>query len=117
MMLRQGFSDSHTHSPSEMRHQITYSRTLLRCLQPGEAAEVLIQIHDGVYGNHVSVSALVIAIIHQGYWWPTIAIDAKEYTKMYHAYQFHSNMSKRLAIEMQHFSPPGLGNFQRNTRF
>ncbi|KAL2240234.1 UNVERIFIED_CONTAM: Retrovirus-related Pol polyprotein from transposon [Sesamum indicum] len=62
-----------------------YKRTpegiLLKCLNAERAQYVLREIHEGSCGNHSGGRSLAQKIIRQGYFWPTIAEDAKEFAK------------------------------------
>ncbi|KAL2232755.1 UNVERIFIED_CONTAM: Retrovirus-related Pol polyprotein from transposon [Sesamum indicum] len=62
-----------------------YKRTpegiLLKCLDAERAQYVLREIHEGSCGNHLGGRSLAQKIIRQGYFWPTIAEDAKEFAK------------------------------------
>ncbi|XP_025682457.1 uncharacterized protein [Arachis hypogaea] len=52
-----------------------FSHPLLKCLGRNEANEVMNEIHEGVYGNHIGGRALAAKIIRIGYYWPTIKRD------------------------------------------
>lgn len=58
-----------------------FSSPLLKCLVPSEAAYVLQEVHKGICGDHMGAKALAHKVLRQGYYWPTIFQDAKEYMK------------------------------------
>ena len=58
-----------------------YSLPLLRCLSPGEANYALREIHEGICGNHSRGRSLANKALRQGYFEPTMARDAQEFTK------------------------------------
>ncbi|XP_022158215.1 uncharacterized protein LOC111024751 [Momordica charantia] len=58
-----------------------YSLPLLRCLDPEEARYVMREIHEGVCGNHGGARSMAAKVVRQGYYWPTIERDTKEFAK------------------------------------
>ena len=59
-----------------------FSQPYLRCLAMEESNYVLREVYEGACGNHSGARALVHKVIHVGYYWPTIQVDAKTYTKV-----------------------------------
>ena len=53
----------------------------LRCLGPDEAQRVMQEIHGGDCGNHSRGCSLIHKVINQGYYWPMMFDDAKNYLK------------------------------------
>jgi transposase InsO family protein len=49
----------------------------LRCITSGKGLELLREIHSGFCGAHIGTRALAGKVIKQGFYWPTINIDAK----------------------------------------
>ena len=66
----------------EVLYKRGFSQPYLRCLAPDEANNVLREIHEGACGNHLGARALVHKVVHAGYYWPTIQVDAKAYVKV-----------------------------------
>ncbi|XP_020551707.1 uncharacterized protein LOC110012430 [Sesamum indicum] len=64
-----------------------YKRTvdgpLLKCLDEERALYVMREIHEGSCGNHSGARSLAQKIIRQGFYWPTMAKDAKELVKKF----------------------------------
>ncbi|KAL2232086.1 UNVERIFIED_CONTAM: Ribonuclease HI [Sesamum indicum] len=62
-----------------------YKRTpegvLLKCLDAERAWYVLREIHEGSCGNHSGGRSLAQKILRQGYFWPTVVEDAKDFAK------------------------------------
>ena len=58
-----------------------HSNPFLRCLGPNEAKNVMQETHDGECGNHAGGRSLAHEAINQGYHWPNMFNDAKEYVK------------------------------------
>jgi hypothetical protein len=49
----------------------------LRCITSEKGQELLKEIHSGFCGAHIGTRALAGKAIKQGFYWPTINIDAK----------------------------------------
>ncbi|KAI5342502.1 hypothetical protein L3X38_010377 [Prunus dulcis] len=58
-----------------------FSLPYLRCLTPEEGHYVLREIHEGICGNHSGARSLAHKAIHQGYFWPSLHIDAQAFTQ------------------------------------
>ncbi|XP_022156792.1 uncharacterized protein LOC111023626 [Momordica charantia] len=52
-----------------------------QCLDPEEARYVMREIHEGVCGNHGRARSTASKVVRQGYYWPTIERDTKEFAK------------------------------------
>ncbi|TVU66560.1 integrase zinc binding domain-containing protein, partial [Cobetia crustatorum] len=83
-----------------------YSQPYLRCLRNDEAEYVMREIHEGICGNHSGSRALALKILRQGYFWPTIKEDSKEYTRRCDKCQRFAAVSKRPAEELTPMSGP-----------
>ncbi|XP_074337785.1 uncharacterized protein LOC141674980 [Apium graveolens] len=59
----------------------TFSSPTMKCIGPGEAQYYLMEVHEGICGDHMSAKALAHKIIRQGYYWPTIHQDAIKFVK------------------------------------
>ena len=66
----------------EVLYKRGFSQPYLRCLAPDESNYVLREIHEGLCGNHSGARTLVHKVVHIGYYWPTIQVDAKTYVKV-----------------------------------
>lgn len=53
----------------------------LRCLGPVKADYVLREIHEGVCRNFTAGRSLSHKVVRQGYLWPTLSKDAKEFAR------------------------------------
>ncbi|KAL2246834.1 UNVERIFIED_CONTAM: Retrovirus-related Pol polyprotein from transposon [Sesamum indicum] len=62
-----------------------YKRTvegpLLKCLEDVQARYVLQEIHEGNCGNHSGARSLAQKVTRQGYFWPTLMKDCKEFVR------------------------------------
>jgi hypothetical protein len=52
-----------------------------------EIYEILKAFHDGPCGGHFADKRTGYKVLHQGYYWPTIFKDAKEYVKRCDSFQ------------------------------
>ncbi|XP_022158092.1 uncharacterized protein LOC111024661 [Momordica charantia] len=58
-----------------------FSLPLLKCVTPEEGLYILREIHEGVCGNHSGARSLSAKVVRQGYYWPTVEHDAKQFVK------------------------------------
>ena len=49
---------------------------ILKCIAGKDVDYVLREVHEGVCGNHIGARTLAEAVLRQGYYWPTMLIDA-----------------------------------------
>jgi len=70
---------------------------LIKCLGPNETQEVLAEVHDGIYGQHLGAKALAKKVQRAGYFWPTMLKDAKDYVNLCDKCEWHRDM---------HIAPP-----------
>jgi len=54
--------------PTEMHHQQT-------------AEYILVEIHEGICGNHSGARTMAAKVLRAGYYWPTVQGDCAEYVK------------------------------------
>ncbi|KAL2226405.1 UNVERIFIED_CONTAM: Pol polyprotein [Sesamum indicum] len=71
---------------------------LLKCLNHEQAKYVMREIHEGSCGNHSGARSLVQKVARQGYFWPTIAKDAKELVRKSKAQR------KFIVVAVEYFS-------------
>ncbi|GKU93134.1 hypothetical protein SLEP1_g6759 [Rubroshorea leprosula] len=62
-------------------YQRSYTHPWLKCLTPNEAKTVMEEIHEGECSNHIGAESLSYKILRQGYFWPTMKMDTREYIK------------------------------------
>jgi hypothetical protein len=53
------------------------SGILMKCVRTEEGREILQEIHEGVYRNHVASRTLVGKAFIPGFYWPTALVDSK----------------------------------------
>ncbi|XP_065036645.1 uncharacterized protein LOC135672121 [Musa acuminata AAA Group] len=76
----------------------SFSRPLLRCLEPNEARTVLSDMHKGACGEHIGERALAHKMLRQGYYWPTMRQDAKAFVRRCRSCQEHARTAQRPAV-------------------
>ncbi|XP_074347075.1 uncharacterized protein LOC141685873 [Apium graveolens] len=81
---------------------ILYRRTflspILKCIGPGEAQYFMMEVHEGICGDHLSTKALAHKIIRQGYYWLTIHQDAIDFMKKCKECQLFSNVTRMCPV-------------------
>ncbi|KAL6350407.1 hypothetical protein AAG906_004358 [Vitis piasezkii] len=68
----------------------SFTGPYLRCLNHSEALYVLVELHEGVCGNHSGGRSLAHRAHSQGYYWPTMKKDAAAYVKKCDKCQRHA---------------------------
>ena len=53
----------------------------MKCLTPEQSQYVLVELHEGIRGNHPGSRTLAHRAHTQGYYWPTMRADAANYTR------------------------------------
>ena len=53
----------------------------LKCLAPEQSHYVLTELHEGICGNHPGGRTFAHRAHTQGYYWPTMRVDAANYTR------------------------------------
>jgi ribonuclease HI len=76
----------------------------LRCITSEKGLELLKEIHSGFCGAHIGTRALAGKAIKQGFYWPTINIDAKALVRQCEACQKTANQ-QNLPSMLVHLIP------------
>ncbi|XP_074336042.1 uncharacterized protein LOC141673209 [Apium graveolens] len=50
-----------------------------RCVDEDERNYILREVHEGICGNHSGGNSLAIKVLRQGYYWPTMKEDSREF--------------------------------------
>ncbi|XP_022149417.1 protein NYNRIN-like [Momordica charantia] len=58
-----------------------FSLPLLKCVTPEEGLYILREIYEGACGNDSGARSLSAKVVRQGYYWPTIEQDARQFVK------------------------------------
>jgi ribonuclease HI len=77
----------------------------LRCITSEKGLELLKEIHSGFCGAHIGTRALAGKAIKQGFYWPTINIDAKKLVRECEACQKIANQQNLPSMSV-HLIPP-----------
>jgi hypothetical protein len=77
----------------------------LRCITSEKGQELIKEIHSGFCGAHIGTRALAGKAIKQGFYWPTINIDAKTLVRQCEACQKTANQQNLPSMPV-HLIPP-----------
>ena len=66
----------------------------LMCLTPEQGQYILVELHEGICGNHPGGRTLAHRAHTKGYYWPTMNSDAANYVKKYDSCQRMSPILK-----------------------
>lgn len=55
----------------------SFDGSLLKCLLPGQAQEVMDKVHSSICSAHQGANTLSWKILVQGYYWPSMVADCK----------------------------------------
>jgi hypothetical protein len=77
----------------------------LQCITSEKGLELLKEIHSGFCGAHIGTRALAGKAIKQGFYWPTINIDAKTLVRQCEACQKTANQQNLPSMSV-HLIPP-----------
>jgi len=58
-----------------------YSTPLLKCITSKRAEYILVEIHEGVCGNHSRARTMAAKVLRADYYWLTVQGDCAEYVK------------------------------------
>jgi hypothetical protein len=81
------------------------SRSLLRCVSKDKGQEILLEIHAGTCGGHISARALAAKVLQQGFYWLVVIDDATKLISTCEACQKFSRKSMAPAQPMQLITP------------
>ncbi|XP_074346342.1 uncharacterized protein LOC141685117 [Apium graveolens] len=65
----------------EVLYKRGFNQPLLRCIDEEEGNYILREVHEGICGNHSGGSSLAMKVLRQGYYWPTMKEDAKNFVR------------------------------------
>src|SRR3954465_9205614 len=72
----------------------------LQCLRSEEVELALLEIHEGMCGNHVGPRFLVHKAIRQGFYWPTMLEDAKDLVRKCPKCQIFSSFTHEAVADL-----------------
>ncbi len=70
-----------------------------RCVNKEDTQTILEEVHEGICGSHIGTDALAGVILCQGYFWPTLRKDARQFVQKCDSCQRHANV-QRLPSEL-----------------
>ncbi|KAI9126799.1 hypothetical protein K1719_002395 [Acacia pycnantha] len=79
---------------------------MMKCLVGNEAHYVLMEIHEGINGHHMGAKALARKAVRAGYFWPTMAADAKAHVQKCDSFQKHASIIRSPPASLQVISAP-----------
>ena len=81
--------------------QQNYNQVLLRCLEKDNAEHILVELHDGPVGGHLSGETTAHKVLRVGYYWPTLFKDAHAHAHKCEICQVNAGRERRPAIPLQ----------------
>jgi hypothetical protein len=70
----------------------SFSAPYLKCVRPDIAQKILEEIHEGICSSHIGARTLAQKVFRQGYYWPTVLIDAEAYVNRCEKCQEHAKI-------------------------
>ncbi|XP_074327829.1 uncharacterized protein LOC141665745 [Apium graveolens] len=71
----------------EFLYKRGFNQPFLRCVDKEEGNYILREVHEGICSNHSGGNSLVMKVLRQGYYWPTIKEDATNFVRVCDRYQ------------------------------
>ena len=68
-------------SEDKKLYKRSFSGPYLLCVHPDTSKSLLEELHEGVCGSHTRGKSLSHRAITQGYWWPDMQKEAREYVR------------------------------------
>jgi hypothetical protein len=62
----------------------------MKCVTKEDGYDILREIHEEIYGNHVASKTLVGKAYRAGFWWPIAVSDAEDLVRRCQNCQFFS---------------------------
>ncbi|PKA60882.1 hypothetical protein AXF42_Ash006517 [Apostasia shenzhenica] len=83
-----------------------YSLPLAKCIREEDSKIILEQIHSGDCGTHAAGRNLALQILRQGYYWPSLQKDAKEFSQRCPQCQIFSKIPRQPAAQLHPITSP-----------
>nr|XP_023905079.1 uncharacterized protein LOC112016836 [Quercus suber] len=68
-------------SEDQKLYKRSYSGPYLLCIHPEATESLLEELHEGICGSHTGGRSLAHRALTQGYWWPSMQQEARDYAK------------------------------------
>ncbi|PKA55499.1 hypothetical protein AXF42_Ash006701 [Apostasia shenzhenica] len=78
-----------------------YSWPLANCVREEDTKTILERIHANECGTHAARRNLALQILRQGYYWPSLHKDAKDFSKRCLQCQIYSNIPRQPVSQLQ----------------
>ena len=75
---------------NDQLYRRSFGGPYLKCLNELEAKYVMVELHEGICGNHPGGRTLAHRAYTQGYYWPTMKWDVESYVKKCDRCQRHA---------------------------
>jgi len=59
-----------------------FTQPILVCVSGEQCTRIMAELHEGIYGSHISGRALASKVIRTGYYWPTMIEDCTGHTSV-----------------------------------
>ncbi|XP_057744905.1 uncharacterized protein LOC130962752 [Arachis stenosperma] len=76
------------------------NQPLLKCLHPDQTDYVLSEVQEECCGHHIGGKALAQKLVRDGYYWPSMMTNSKEFVKKYRRCQENANFHKVPVVEL-----------------
>ena len=78
-------------------YKCSHTEILQRCIPTEQGKDLLEDIHGGVYEHHAAPRALVENAFRQGFYWPTVVVDAEQVVRTCKGCQYYAQQTHLLA--------------------
>lgn len=82
------------------------SHVLLRCLDEKQVVEIIMEVHNGVYGPHTNGHMLAKKIIRMGYYWSTMESECCKHVQRCHLCQIFTSKINAPLVELHNVTTP-----------
>ena len=79
----------------------SFSLPLLKCATAWESMKILVEIREGICGNHISGKALALKALRAEFYWPSMLADSQMYVKKCDKCQKYALVINRPANDLQ----------------
>ena len=91
---------------NDVLYMWSFSGPYQRCVPPDEAKHIIEQVHEGIYGTHISERSPSHSIMTQGFYWPMMKQESELFVRNYDTYQKFDNIIHAPATSLHSVSSP-----------
>ncbi|GJW13784.1 reverse transcriptase domain-containing protein [Tanacetum coccineum] len=84
----------------------SYLSPMLRCVGLLQANYIIREVHEGACGMHARAQSVVVKIMRQGYYWPSMHRDTKEVVDICDSCQIHGPVPRLLKTKLTYVMSP-----------